>query len=86
MPALTLINKHMKHLIKLLTALFLVALSAAPSGAEPLTEVLDSNNKIYVVVLVLATIFAGIIAFLVYLERRMNRLEKNTNQYFSKTK
>lgn len=43
-------------------------------------DALNSDNKIYVVVLVLATIFAGIIAFLVYLERKMSRLEKKFNQ------
>jgi hypothetical protein len=48
------------------------ALDAAPEMASGLR----SNGKIYVVVLVLATIFAGIIAFLIYLERRINRLEK----------
>ncbi len=43
-------------------------------------DALNGENKIYVVVLVLATIFAGIIAFLIYLERRMARLEKKFNQ------
>jgi hypothetical protein len=37
---------------------------------------LRASGKIYVVVLVLATIFAGIIAFLIYLERRLSRLER----------
>ena len=37
---------------------------------------LRSNGKIYVVVLVLATIFAGIIAFLIYLERKLHRIER----------
>jgi len=37
---------------------------------------LRSSGKIYVVVLVLATIFAGIIAFLIYLERRIAKLEQ----------
>jgi hypothetical protein len=43
-------------------------------------DALNGENKIYVVVLVLATIFAGIIAFLIYLERKMARLEKKFNQ------
>lgn len=37
----------------------------------------ESNNKIYVVVLVLSTIFVGIILTLVYLELRIKKLEKN---------
>ena len=76
----------MKYFINILAGIMLVALTVTTSSAEPLTQLLDSSNKIYVVVLVLATIFAGIIAFLIYLERRMNRLEKTSNQYFPKTK
>ena len=39
-------------------------------------DVMRSNGKIYVVVTVLATIFAGIFAYLVYLDRKISRLEK----------
>ena len=38
--------------------------------------VMRSNGKIYVVVTVLATIFAGIFAYLVYLDRKISKLEK----------
>lgn len=41
---------------------------------------LAANDKIWVVVLVLATIFAGIIAFLIYLDRRLQKLEKKHKQ------
>jgi CcmD family protein len=39
--------------------------------------IMRSNGKIYVVVMVLATIFAGIFAYLVYLDRKISRLEKD---------
>ena len=39
-------------------------------------DVMRSNGKIYVVVTVLATIFAGIFAYLVYLNRKISKLEK----------
>jgi hypothetical protein len=42
-----------------------------------MADVMLANGKIYVVVVVLATIFAGIIGFLVFLERKISRLEKN---------
>jgi hypothetical protein len=42
-----------------------------------MADALRSNGKIYVVVTVLATIFAGIIVFLVRLDRKMTRLEQN---------
>ncbi len=38
-----------------------------------------SNGKIYVVVTVLATIFAGIFAYLVILDRKISKLEKEKN-------
>ena len=41
-----------------------------------MADTMRSNGKIYVVVTVLATIFAGIFAYLVYLERKISRLEK----------
>ena len=58
--------------------LMVTAFTAAAQQAGPeMADTLRSNGKIYVVVTVLATIFAGIIAFLVRLDRKMTRLEKN---------
>lgn len=64
----------------LLTTVFslLMLLQATAQEASPeMADVMRSNGKIYVVVLVLATIFAGIIAYLVRIERKISRLEKN---------
>jgi heme/copper-type cytochrome/quinol oxidase subunit 2 len=47
------------------------------ASAQNMADIMRSNGKIYVVVLVLATIFAGIIGFLVYLDRKISRIEKN---------
>ena len=58
----------------------LSVLTFSTRGEAQVMDALNSDNKIYVVVLVLATIFAGIIAFLIYLERKMARLEKKFNQ------
>lgn len=49
----------------------------AESQTPDMATGLRSSGKIYVVVLVLATIFAGILAFLIYLERRVKRLEQD---------
>jgi CcmD family protein len=38
-----------------------------------------SDGKIYVVIVVLATIFAGIFAYLVYMDRKIARIEKDRN-------
>jgi uncharacterized membrane protein len=39
-------------------------------------SVLHQNGQIYLVVLVLLTIFAGIIFYLIRLEKKLNKLEK----------
>jgi len=77
---MNLIKMRLRHFL-LLFLLLTVHLSAfaqnAASTSPDMAEGLRSSGKIYVVVLVLATIFAGIIAFLIYLERRLTRLERD---------
>ncbi|WP_394349697.1 CcmD family protein [Taibaiella lutea] len=63
-----------KYLLTLL--LFLPFLGHAQQNVE-MADAFRSNGKIYVVVLVICTIFAGIILFLVFLERKIKRLERN---------
>ncbi len=60
-----------------LLLLLLPAIANAQNNEPEMATTFRSQGKIYVVVLVLATIFAGIIAFLVYLERKINKVEKN---------
>ncbi len=48
------------------------------NGAE-MADTLRSNGKIYVVVAVILTIFAGIILYLIRLDRKISRLEKNNH-------
>lgn len=45
---------------------------------ETSQDFLRSTGKIYVVVAVIAVIFFMLIGFLVYLERRISKLEKNS--------
>ena len=64
---------------KILSLLFI--LSALCAGAQSvnttpeMAEPLRANGKIYVVITVIALIFAAIIAFLIYIERRLNKIE-----------
>ncbi len=47
--------------------------------AQPEVEMADAlrnNGKIYVVVVVLAIIFVGIVAYLIYIDRKLSKLEK----------
>ncbi len=57
--------------------IFLLLITATASFAQAeMADTMRSEGKIYVVVVVLATIFAGIFAYLVYLDRKISRLEK----------
>lgn len=58
-------------------SLLLVCTAIAQQAQPDMADAMRSNGKIYVVVLVLATIFAGIILFLVNLDRKISNLEKN---------
>jgi len=46
--------------------------------AQEMAKEMRSNGKIYVVVAVLVTIFTGIILYLIRLDRKLMRLEKET--------
>jgi hypothetical protein len=63
--------------LSVLFAVFLPLISIAQQTEPEMADVMRSNGKIYVVVLVLATIFAGIIVYLVRLDRKISKLEKN---------
>ena len=60
-----------------LTTIFLLLITATYANAQTeMADAMRSNGKIYVVVTVLATIFAAIFAYLVSLDRRISKLEK----------
>lgn len=56
--------------------IFSAALHAQDSSNVPMADAMRSNGKIYVVLAVILTIFAGIILYLVRLDRKLTRLEK----------
>ncbi len=60
-----------------LITIFLILITTTFVSAETeMADAMRSNGKIYVVVAVLATIFAGIFAYLVYLDRKISKIEK----------
>jgi hypothetical protein len=63
-----------------LTAICLmtVLISTAQEGSG-ISATMRGNGKIYVVVAVALTILAGIVLYLVRLDRKISRLEKNIN-------
>ncbi len=60
----------------LLTIFFIIITATICNAQTDMADTMRANGKIYVVVTVLATIFAGIFAYLVYMDRKITRLEK----------
>lgn len=72
-------RKCILNILSVLSALLIVSpLMAQPSQTE-MADVMRSNGKIYVVVSVLATILTGLILYLVSLDRRIRRMERNAD-------
>lgn len=64
------------------TSLFLINFFVfAQDSARPvdMADTFRSNGKIYVVVAVILTIFAGLIIYLIRLDRKLNKLEKENH-------
>jgi hypothetical protein len=65
-----------------LVSLFICLLSTFTSFAQAtadgveMADTMRSNGKIYVVVIVLSIVFAGLVIFLINMDRKVSRLEK----------
>ena len=67
--------KYLFLFLGLLSTTILQAQEQAKPQVE-MAEVLHQNGKIYLVVLVLLTIFAGVLFMMIRIERKLNHLEK----------
>lgn len=65
--------------MKKLTAVFYFLLFTFLANAQDVTmaDAMKENGKIYVVIAVMLTILAGLILYLVRLDRKISKLEKN---------
>ncbi len=68
---------YFKYLIGLFVFTLLNGMVHAQETTPEMADVMRSNGKIYVVVLVLATIFAGLIIYLIRLDKKISKLEKH---------
>ncbi len=73
---------------KLLSFLFLQIIAVTAFAQRPdtnveMADIMRSNGKIYVVIAVLLTIFAGLLLFLIAQELRLKRMEKKLNNHIS---
>ena len=64
---------------KIFLSAFLISCSLVLFAQETMAQEMRSNGKIYVVVAVILTIFAGIIIYLIRLDKKMTKLEKNSS-------
>jgi hypothetical protein len=62
----------------ILTLLFVTSTlqTWAQPATTPMADLMRSNGRIYVVIAVLLTILSGLIIYLIRLDRRISRLEK----------
>lgn len=73
---------NLRAALLLLLALLLPALHAVAQSAEQpeMADALRQSGKIYVVVAVIAVVLAGLLFFLISLDRRLTRLEKEVQE------
>ena len=71
--------KRLFKRIALITALLFSTLIHAQNDVA-MADAMRENGKIYVVVAVLAIIFAGIIVYLIRLDRKTSQLEKQLDE------
>lgn len=76
-------NNWLKHLRRLgtgfllaLLALPALAQTAAPADTPEMADALRQSGKIYVVVLVIFIIISGLLLYLIRLDRKVDRLER----------
>ncbi|MEM1325906.1 MAG: CcmD family protein [Bacteroidota bacterium] len=63
--------------VTFLLALLMTSMTAFAQAAA--TDFMRSTGKIYVVVAVIVVVFLGIVAFLIYLDRKLTKLERQIN-------
>ena len=71
--------KYYKKTVALFFMFLLSAVSFAQDKDGSVADTMRSNGRIYVVVAVVLTILTGLILYLVRLDRKISRLEKESN-------
>jgi hypothetical protein len=62
--------------LSIFTAFIFLSLLAQAQNAE-MADVMRGNGKIFVVIAVMLTILLGVVIYLIRLDRKISRLEKN---------
>lgn len=69
-------TKLIKYSGLFLIAVFLIAAQAIAQDTNPDAGLMRSNGKIFVVMAVVLTILAGLFAYLINIDKKITRLEK----------
>jgi len=72
-------EKRLFRPIALILAVML-SVGAKAQNEVAMADVMRENGKIYVVVAVVAIIFAGIVVYLISIDRKTNRLQKQVDE------
>lgn len=73
-------EKRVAKSVAFLVALFFSLASSAQNANPEMADAMRANGKIYVVVAVLAIIFAGIVVYLISIDKKAARLQKDLNE------
>jgi hypothetical protein len=71
-------TKIITKLFLLICGVFLNTLAFAQNEKPEMADVMRSNGKIYVVVAVCLTILLGLIFYVILIDRKLSKLEKNS--------
>ena len=68
---------NLKRIMTVLYLLCITIVTNAQDTAKPNSDFMRSNGRSYVVIAVMLTILAGVILYLIRLDRKLNKLEKD---------
>jgi CcmD family protein len=71
--------RKIKYLSGLIFSLLLTLINHAQTDKAEMADTMRSNGRIYVVVAVVVVILLGLFLYLVRLDKKITRLEKNNN-------
>jgi membrane protein DedA with SNARE-associated domain len=71
--------RKMKYLSALIVSLLLTLINYAQTDKAEMADAMRSNGRIYVVVAVVVLILLGLFLYLVRLDKKITRMEKNNS-------
>jgi uncharacterized membrane protein len=69
----------MKYKIFLMLCFSIFSFIVFAQSKVDMADTMRSNGKIYVVIIIILTIFAGLIFYLIRIDKKISKLEKNSS-------